>query len=213
MGADVIGKASPKSKLRQVRLLLWLVALLAALGLAALFFAPSEHAPAPEASAGPVKASTGASFTLLGGDGRPFSSQVLKGRPYALYFGFTRCGDVCPTTLSRLVKLRREAADDQSFDIVFITVDPAHDGPKEVGQYAGLFNAPIIGLTGSNQQIEAVKKKYGIFAQPMPHAAMGKEVEHSAAVLLFDRSGQMTGTIMPDDSEADALLKLKKLIS
>lgn len=214
MGPNVIDKAPPKSKLRQARLLLWLLVLLAALGLvAAVVFAPREHGPVPEALAGPVKASTGAPFTLVGGDGSPFSSQVLGGKPYALYFGFTRCGDVCPTTLSRLVKLRREAANDEAFQIVFITIDPAHDGPREVGQYAGLFNAPIIGLTGSVPQIEAVKKRYGIFAQPTPHAAMGKEVEHSAVVLLFDRNGQLAGTIMPDDSDADALLKLKKLVS
>lgn len=196
-----------------MRLLLWLLVGLAALGLAVLLAMPREHAPPPEASAGPVKSSPGAPFTLIGGDGRPFSSRALEGKPYVLYFGFTRCGDVCPTTLSRLVKLRREAATDKAFPIVFITVDPAHDGPREVGQYAGLFNAPIIGLTGSAQQIEAVKKRYGIFAQPMPHAAMGKEVEHSAAALVFDRSGQMAGTIKPDDPDAVALQKLKKLVS
>ena len=202
----------PKSRLRQVRLLLWLLVALAAAGAAALLLIPREQTgSARQATAEPGKGSFGGPFTLVGGDGKPFSSQALAGKPYAIYFGFTRCGDVCPTSLSRLVKLRREAANDQAIDIVFVTIDPANDGPKEVGQYAGLFNAPIIGLTGSQSQIDQVKNQYGIFAEPVPHAAMGKEMEHTATVLLFDRSGQFAGTIAPNETDADALAKLKRL--
>jgi protein SCO1/2 len=205
--------APPASKLKQVRLLLWVLVALAAVGAAALYLIPREQTAAPNATADPVKASFGGPFTLVGGDDKPFSSQALAGKPYAIYFGFTRCGDVCPTTLSRLVKLRREAANDQALRIVFVTIDPANDGPKEVGQYAGLFNAPIIGLTGSQAQIDQVKKQYGIFAQAVPHAAMGKEMEHTATVLLFDRGGQFAGTIAPDEPDADAIARLKKLVA
>ena len=202
----------PKSRLRQVRLLLWLLVALAAAGTAALLLIPREQiGSAGQANDEPGKGSFGGPFTLVGGDGKPFSSQALAGKPYAIYFGFTRCGDVCPTTLSRLVKLRREAANDQAIHIVFVTIDPANDGPKEVGQYAGLFNAPIIGLTGSQSQIDQVKNQYGIFAEPVPHAAMGKEMEHTATVLLFDRSGQFAGTIAPNETDADAVAKLKRL--
>jgi len=194
--------------------MLWGLVALAVAGTVALFLIPREQsAPPPQATSGPIKASFGGPFTLVGGDGRPFSSEALAGQPYAIYFGFTRCGDVCPTTLSRLVRLRREAANDQAMHIVFVTIDPANDGPKEVGQYAGLFNAPIIGLTGSPAQINEVKKQFGIFAQPVPHSAMGKEVEHTATVLLFDRAGKFMGTISPDESDADALTELKKLVA
>jgi protein SCO1/2 len=198
--------------LKQARLLAWLLVALAVIGIAALWLIPYEQTKAPEATAGPVKASFGGPFTLVSGDGKPFSSQALAGKPYAIYFGFTRCGDVCPTTLSRLVKLRREAANDQAMHIVFVTIDPANDGPREVGQYASLFNAPIIGLTGSQAQIDQVKKQFGIFAQPVPHAVMGKEMVHTATVLLFDRGGQFVGTITPDEPDADALAKMKKLV-
>jgi protein SCO1/2 len=204
---------SPKSRLKQVRLLLWLIVALAIAGTAALFLIPREQTDALDAFSGPVKTSFGGPFTLVGADGKPFSSQALAGKPYAIYFGFTRCGDVCPTTLSRLVKLRRQIANDQAMHIVFVTIDPANDGPKEVGQYAALFNAPIIGLTGSQAQIDQVKKQYGIFSQPMPHAPMGKQVEHTATVLLFDRSGQFAGTITPDEPDAEALAALKKLVA
>jgi protein SCO1/2 len=194
-------------------MLIWSLVGLAAIGTLALFLIPREQSAAPSQQAGPVKASFGGPFTLTGGDGKPFSSQALAGKPYAIYFGFTRCGDVCPTTLSRLVKLRREAANDQAMHIVFVTIDPNNDGPKEVGQYAGLFNAPIIGLTGSEAQIDQVKRQFGIFAEPVPHAAMGKEMEHTATVLLFDRAGQFAGTISPDEPDGDALTKLKKLVA
>jgi protein SCO1/2 len=196
-----------------VRLLLWLLVGLAIAGSAALFLIPRDQTPSePRASVGPDRATFGGPFRLTGGDGKAFSGQALAGKPYAIYFGFTRCGDVCPTTLSRLVKLRREAATDQAMHIVFVTIDPAHDGPKEVGQYAGLFNAPIIGLTGSQAQIDQVKKQYGIFAEPSAHPMAGKEMEHTATVLLFDRSGHFAGTIAADETDADALAKLKKLV-
>ena len=193
--------------------MLWLIVALAVVGMADIFFIARERAAPPHAAAGPVKTSFGGPFTLVGADGKPFSSQALAGKPYAIYFGFTRCGDICPTTLSRLVKLRRQAASDQALRIVFVTIDPANDGPKEVGQYASLFNAPIIGLTGSAAQIDRVKKQYGIFAQPAAHANMGKEIEHTATVLLFDRAGQFAGTISPGDSDADAVAKLKALVA
>ena len=208
----MIDKAPPKSKLKEVRALLWLLVALAVIGTAALFLVPREQVSGPRATTGPVKASFGGPFTLVGASGKPFSSQALTGKPYALYFGFTRCGDVCPTTLSRLVRLRRAAANDQAMNVVFITIDPANDGPKEVGQYASLFNAPIIGLTGSQAQIDQVKKQYGIYAEPAPHAAMGKQMEHTATVLLFDRGGRFSGTITPNEPDADALAKVKKLV-
>jgi protein SCO1 len=202
-----------RPQLGLVRLLAWLLVALAIVGVATLYFITGDRAQPPQATSGPVKASFGGPFTLVGADGQPFSSQALAGKPYAIYFGFTRCGDVCPTTLSRLVKLRRVAANDQALHIVFVTIDPAHDGPREVGQYAAMFNAPIIGLTGSQRQIDQVKKQYGIYAEPSPHPMPGKEMEHSAIVLLFDRGGQFVGTIQPDEPDEDALAKLRKLVA
>ena len=192
--------------------MLWILAALAVVGAAVFTIVLSEKSNVPQELSGPVQTSFGGPFTLTGSDGKPFSSQALLGKPYAMYFGFTRCGDVCPTTLSRLVKLRREAANDGAMRILFITIDPTHDGPREVGQYASLFNAPIIGLTGSQNQIQDVKKRYGIYAQPVANAPMGKEMEHSAIVLLFDANGHFSGTISPDEPDEDALAKLRKLV-
>jgi protein SCO1/2 len=193
-------------------LLVWILVAFAVARTAALLLIKRSSVNPPQATTGPRQASLRGPFTLVGGDGKPFSSQRLAGKPYAIYFGFTRCGDVCPTTLSRLVKLRKEAGPEPALNIVFVTIDPEHDGPAEVGQYASLFNAPIIGLTGSSAQIEQVKKQYGIYAQPVPHAAMGKEMMHTATVLLFDRQGKFVATIAPDEPNSSALQKIKQLI-
>jgi protein SCO1/2 len=193
-------------------MLLWLLIALTIAGTAALLLirGGSGGQDQPTATA---QSTLGGPFTLVGADGRPFSSAKLSGKPFAIYFGFTRCGDVCPTTLSRMVKLRKEAGSEDSFNIVFVTIDPTYDGPKEVGQYADLFNSPIIGLTGSPAQIDKVKKQFGIYAQPSPHPMAGKEMEHSAIVLLFDRDGRFVTTISPDEPDASALDKLGKLVA
>ena len=209
----VTEEAPPRNRLVRVRLLLWVLVAFAVIGAIALYAIPLSESLPPAPRTEPAESSFGGAFTLVGSDGRPFSSQALAGKPYALYFGFTRCGDVCPTTLSRLVKLRREAANDQAMHIVFVTIDPANDGPNEVGQYATLFDAPIIGLTGSQAQIDQVKKQFGIYAQAVPNAPMGQQMEHTAIVLLFDRQGKLAGTIRPDDSDSDALAKVRKLVS
>jgi protein SCO1/2 len=195
-----------------VRVLLWLLVVLAVAGVAALLLFRSQSAH-PDQAATTAQSNFGGPFTLVGADGKAFSSGSLEGKPYAIYFGFTRCGDVCPTTLSRMVKLRNEVGGDSKFNLLFVTIDPTHDGPKEVGQYADLFNSPIIGLTGSQAQIDRVKKQFGIFAEPSPHPMAGKEMMHTATVLLFDANGIFTGTISPDEADADALAKLNKLVA
>jgi protein SCO1/2 len=200
-------RSVPRSKLRQVRLLLWVLVALAIVGTAALLLYPRFVTPRE-----PATASFGGPFTLVDGNGRPFSSEKLAGKPYAIYFGFTRCGDVCPTTLQRLVKLRKQAGREDALNIVFVTIDPAHDGPREVGQYSRLFNSPIIGLTGSQAQIDRVKKQYGIFAQPSPEPMAGKEMLHTSTVLLFDRAGGLAGTITADESDQSALTTIKGLV-
>jgi protein SCO1/2 len=156
-------------------------------------------------------ASFGGPFTLTAADGKPFSSAKLNGKPYAIFFGFTHCPDVCPTTLARLVKLRQQVGGDQPFAIVFVTVDPERDRPADVGKYAALFDSPIIGLTGSPAQIEQVKKQFGIYSRKVPDGSGGYSVDHTATVLLFDSKGGFAGTISPEEPDSMALAKLKRI--
>ncbi len=204
----------PRRNLKQVRTLLWVLVALAVAGTAAILLYPRGRTnPIAAQDIVSTQAGFGGPFTLLGADGKPFSSASLEGKPYAIYFGYTRCGDVCPITLGRLVKLRKQAGDDDKLNIVFVTIDPANDGPKEVGQYADLFGSPIIGLTGSKAQIDQIKKQYGIYAEPEPMTGGGMKMDHTATVLLFDRDEKLAGTITTDEPDAAALAKVKRLVA
>jgi protein SCO1/2 len=192
-----------------LRLWLWAAVAAAALGLGLLYWQHSaRQAPEPQ----PTQVSFGGPFTLVDAKGQPFASSRLAGKPYAIFFGFTHCPDVCPTTLSRLVKLRRQLGNDKAFQIVFVTVDPERDGPAEVGRYAGLFGAPVIGLTGSPAQVAQVKKQYGIYSEKSGTGA-DYSVDHTATVLLFDRDGRFQSTISMEESDSAALAKLRRLTS
>jgi protein SCO1 len=194
--------------MKTLRIILWLLVAVAVLALAGLYLRQATQAPKPAA----VQVGYGGPFTLIDANGQPFASSKLAGRPYAMFFGFTNCPDVCPTTLARLVRLRRQMGGDQVFQIVFISVDPERDGPAEVGRYTDLFDAPVVGLTGSTAQIAQVKKQYGISSEKSG-AGETYSVDHTAAVLLFDKSAQFQSTIAPNESDQAAIAKLRRLTS
>jgi protein SCO1/2 len=192
---------------QRLRIILWALVGIAALG--GIFLALQRPTTGTSETS---LATIGGPFTLTAGDGKPFPSSRLNGKPAAIFFGFTNCPDVCPTTLARLVKLRRQLArGDEALSIVFITVDPERDGPAEVGGYAGLFNAPVVGLTGSPADIERVKKQFGAFSQKVEQPGGGYSVDHTASVFLMDRNGQFVATLSPEEGDAVALEKLKRL--
>jgi protein SCO1/2 len=195
--------------MRRFRIILWVAVVIA--GLVALTLA-LRPAAAPQASSSTTMAELGGPFTLTGSDGQPFSSARLAGKPYAIFFGFTHCPDVCPTTLARLARLSKALGpDDTVFERVLITVDPERDKPADMARYTGLFGTPIIGLTGSPEEIERVKKLYGVYSKKVPQPGGDYSVDHTATVLLFDRGGHFTSTIATDEGDGPALEKLKAL--
>lgn len=191
----------------RLRIMLWALVGLAAVG--GIFLAFQRP---PAGSSENVMATIGGPFTLTGSDGQPFPSSKLNGKPAVAFFGFTHCPDVCPTTLARLVKLRRQLGQgDDALSIVFITVDPERDRPAEVGSYAGLFNAPVVGLTGTPAQIEQVKKQFGVYSAKVEQPGGGYSVDHTATVFLMDRDGKFVATLSPEEGDAVALEKLKRI--
>ena len=191
---------------RRLRTLLWVLVAIAAIG--GIFLALQR----PSSDSSQQLATIGGPFTLTGSDGKPFQSSRLNGKPAAIFFGFTHCPDVCPTTLARLVKLRRQLGQgDAALSIVFVTVDPERDGPTEVSSYASLFGAPVVGLTGSVADIERVKKLFGVFSQKVDQPGDEYSVDHTATVFLMDRNGQFVATLSPDEGDSVALEKLKRL--
>ena len=194
--------------LRAIRIALWIVVALAASAAAILYVQRSPQA------ADETTLALGAPFVLTDSQGRKFDSRSLEGKPHVLFFGFTHCPDVCPNTLARLAKLRKQLGKgDNAFQILFVSVDPERDTPAELANYVKLFNTPVTALTGSPQQIADVTRSYGVYARKAPTDGGDYTIDHSAQVLLFDADGAFRGTIAFDETDEPALQKLRNITS
>ncbi|TAM97444.1 MAG: SCO family protein [Rhodanobacteraceae bacterium] len=131
-------------------------------------------------------------FDLTNDLGQPVTAATYHGKIAAMYFGYTHCPDVCPLTLVHLhmvmQKLGHAAA---GVRILFVTVDPARDTPDVLHQYVTAFDPHIVGLTGSQDQIAALAKRYRVFyKRATPDPSGDYLVDHSAGIYIFDRSGR-----------------------
>jgi len=178
------------------------IAVLAAV-IAAVVFAPK-----------PQGAAYGGAFVLDSTLGKPVDRTEIAGRPYAMFFGFTNCPDVCPTTmfeLSQSMKGLGDAAKD--FRVYFVTVDPERDTVQTLKDYVSAFDPRIVGLVPKDQeQLADIARRFHVFYRKVPIEG-GYTMDHSAAVLLFDGKGQLAGTIDTSESDATRQAKLKRLIA
>lgn len=167
----------------------------------------------PQPSVAQAVGSLGAPFELTDHQGKPFASARLAGRPYAVFFGFTHCPDVCPTTLLEMSNnLRSLGADAERLKVVFVTVDSERDTPERLQQYLASFDARIIGLTGSAERIAATAKGWNAFYNKVPEDNGSYTIAHSAYVYLMDADNRLTGTLGFQESEAEQLAKLRRLL-
>lgn len=179
--------------MRGVRIVLWVLVGFALLAFAFLMLRP---APRPTVQSQPLQLSSiGGPFTLTGSDGKPFASSSLAGKPYAIFFGFTHCPDVCPTTLFRISEVLK-AAGDRGRDLraVFITVDPERDTPAALKDYLSSFDPRITGLTGDRPAVDAAVKAYRAFARRVPTKDGDYTMEHTAIVYLMDAENRFVGS-------------------
>lgn len=197
--------------LKTFRMIVWmLVALVAGIGLIA-FFGPEQHtAPDEPVNYGDT---VGGAFSLTAPDGSTVTDQTLRGKPFAIFFGFTRCPDVCPTTLARLAGLREKMGEDgDKFQIVFVSVDPGYDSPEDIGRYVDLFGTPIIGLTGADEAIAEVAAVYHAFYEKVPVEGGDYTIDHTAAVYLMDAEGKLQSIIDYHENTETSLAKLERLV-
>lgn len=131
-------------------------------------------------------------FSLLNQDGEPVDQSVFRGQWDLVFFGFTRCPDICPTTLQVLATAKRALANEAVEilpRIVLVSVDPERDSPEVLGQYVDNFGQDNLGLTGSLEEIRKLTGGLGIFFEKAPGEGDNYSVDHSAAVLVIDPDG------------------------
>jgi protein SCO1 len=166
--------------------------------------------PGPQQSASKVP--IGGPFRLTSHEGKTFTDEDLKGKPFAVFFGFTHCPEVCPTTLYDLTQdLAALGKDADKMRVAFITVDPAQDTPELMKTYLGSFDPRIVGLTGTEEEIAAVAKAYKIYYRKVPTESV-YTMDHTATILLMDSRGEFYGTSNFQESQEVRREKLRKLI-
>jgi len=133
-------------------------------------------------------------FTMTSAAGTPLSLSDLQGRPVLLYFGYTFCPDVCPTTLADFVRVKRDLGEDaDKVAFVFISVDPERDTPEKIANYMRAFDTEFIGLQGNEKTLRRIQFDYGLFYQKsqVPGTSADYLVDHSAAAYLIDQEGRL----------------------
>ena len=158
------------------------------------------------------------SFALITHEGKAITNDDLIGKPTAIYFGFTWCPDICPTTLSLMADIKAELqsqsiAGAEALQLVFFTVDPDRDTAHQMNEYLSLFDADIIGITGKTDEIQESLRRFGIYAERVDTSDEDYLIDHSASVYLYQSNGQFKGTISPAEPYEMALAKLQRLIA
>ena len=178
----------------------WLLVAIAALcaALAGFWLARELDSSAPQLASGTWLARPRAvgDFQLIDHLGRPFTAQNLRGKPSLVFFGFTHCPDVCPTTLVKLAQAKKAAAI-TGLQVLFVTVDPQRDTPTAMGLYVHAFDPEFIGLTGDRKAIEKISAGFGVAALRVDLPGGEYTMDHSAAVFLLDTSARIVGVFTP----------------
>jgi protein SCO1/2 len=145
-------------------------------------------------------------FELVDHTGKAFTNNELEGHWSFIFFGYTHCPDVCPTTLSVLnsvaTRLRDQA---EPLRYIFISVDPERDTPDKLGQFVSYFNADFIGVTGTTEAISQLTRQLGVIAARVENEADVENylIDHTASILLIDPDGRFHALFSPPLKAAD----------
>jgi len=157
-------------------------------------------------------ASIGGPFTLVDDTGKTVTDKTLFGKPYAIYFGYTYCPDVCPTTLFDLTRWIKELGPDaDKMNYVFVTVDPGRDTPKLMHEYLASFDHRIRGFTGTPAQIAKIAKDYRVYYKKIPTSDGSYLMDHSAMIYLMTADERFDTIIPYQEKDSTAVAKLRKL--
>lgn len=159
----------------------------------------------------------GVPFALTDQDGKPITEAALQAQPTALFFGYTHCPDVCPTTLFELDGwLKKVDPDGDKMKAYFVTVDPERDTPEILKQYVSNVSQRITGVSGDPAKVMDMVKGFRIYAKKVPIDENDPNgdytMDHTASVFLLNRGGRFKGTIAYGEDPDVAVKKLENLI-
>jgi protein SCO1 len=151
-------------------------------------------------------------FHLMASDGTAVDSQALRGRPYLLFFGYSRCPEICPTTLAQTEALLAEAGSNaRGLPIYFVTIDPLHDTREELRKFAAGFGDNVVGLTGSEDAIIAAAKSFRAYVATDKQTGV-EGINHSALVYLVSSGGEVRDVLSVEEPRHYAMYKIRTLL-
>ena len=193
----------------------WLACVLGLTALAVFVGPTLLSAPTTTTTRAQGEALVGGDFTLLGVGGKEVRASDFKGRYMLVYFGFTHCPDICPTTLLTMQNALNDLGEDATKIVpIFITLDPERDDAETVANYVQNFSHSLIGLTGTPEQIRAVADMYKVYYSKVEdkNSAMGYMVDHSSFIYLMDKEGKYLAHFAHTLPEQTLVTKLREAI-
>ena len=155
----------------------------------------------------------GTAFNLTDDTGKPITEQAFQGHPSLIFFGFTRCPEVCPTTLYEMAGWFDTVGEEgKPLKAFFFSVDPERDTPELMHNYAAAFTDRIVGITGDPAEVQKVMKSWRIFARKVPTEGGDYTMDHTASVLMLDSRGNFKGTISYGEAADSAIAKIRELL-
>lgn len=195
---------------RASHLLLVLSAFLAGLVvfLAVLLYATGQLGPRTAA------ATIGGPFALTDQNGKPITDADFKGKPFLVFFGYTHCPDVCPTTLFDISEVMRALGPDADrAGALFVSVDPDRDTPSVLKDYLSSFDPHLRGATGNQGELDKIEKEYRVYAKKVPTGKDGDySMDHSAIVYLMDKDGRFVAPFRLDRTPQQSAAELRKYL-
>jgi len=170
----------------------------------------SGRSPSP---IGPAVAAVGGPFHLEDQNAKLVSDADMKGRPFLVFFGFTHCPDVCPTTLFDISEVLKSLGPDADrTGALFITVDPERDTPAVLKDYLANFDPHLRGLTGDPSAVQAALKAYRVYAKKVPLQGDDYTMDHTAVVYLMDKDGRFVAPFNLKRTPAAAAEELRRYL-
>lgn len=156
----------------------------------------------------------GVPFELIDHNGDPITQDAFRGQPSAVFFGFTHCPEVCPTTVYEMDGWFRELGDEAAeIKAYFVTVDPERDTPEMLGTYLTSQSDRITGITGDPEQVREMLRGFNVYFKKFDEDEYGYNMDHTASVFLLDSNGDFRKTISYGENTETAIQKLRDLAS